>query len=46
MKTSYIAQGILLNGDLNGKEIQKWRGYIYTHLADSHCFTVNTKAIW
>ena len=33
----------VLCGDLNGKEIQKKRGYIYISVVDSLCCTVEAK---
>ena len=41
MRTYCIAQGTLLSGDLNGKEIQK-RGDICIRIADSLCRTAET----
>ena len=41
MRTDCIAQGTLLCGDLNGKEIQG-RGDICIHVADALCCTAET----
>ena len=44
MRTYCITQGTILNAlwDLNGKEIQKKKAYIYIGIADSLCCALET----